>query len=141
MQRYFKINDIHIRRYSSIFYDIPRSGQEALPLSFRPPCRKRHRRISENILEYTTLLQNKRYTYSWIFSYILRYIAKRVGGLNFEFQASSLQATLKNIGEYLRIYNVIPKQMTFIITDILQYSKIYCEAGRRPYAIHNTPQT
>ena len=102
-------------------------------MSFRPPRRKRHRRISENILEYTTLLQNERYTYSWIFSNILRYTAKRVGGLNFEFQASSSQVTLKNIGEYIRIYNAIPKQTICIITDILQYSKIYREAGRGPF--------
>ena len=85
------------------------------------------------------LFLSKRYVLSQIFFNILRYTAKRVGGPSFEFQASSLQATSKNIGEYIRIYNVIPKQMTFIITDILQYSKIYCEAGRRPYAIHYTP--
>ncbi|MFC2657936.1 MAG: hypothetical protein ACFN1F_03935, partial [Segatella sp.] len=61
------------------------------------------------------------------------YTAKQVGGPSFEFQASSLQATLKNIEEYIRIYHAIHKQMTFIITDILQYSKIYREAGRRPF--------
>ena len=87
------------------------------------------------------LFLSKRYVLSQIFFNILRYTAKQVGGLNLKFQASSSQATLKNIGEYLRIYNVIPKQMTFIITDILQYSKIYCEAGRRTYAIHDTPLT
>ena len=79
------------------------------------------------------LFLSKRYVLSQIFFNILRYTAKRVGGLNFEFQASSSQVTSKNIGEYLRIYHVIPKQMTPIITDILQYSKIYREAGRRPF--------
>ena len=79
------------------------------------------------------LFLSKRYVLSQIFFNILRYTAKRVGGLNLEFQASSSQATLKNIREYIRIYNAIPKQMTPIITDILQYSKIYREAGRRPF--------
>ena len=87
------------------------------------------------------LFLSKRYVLSQIFFNILRYTAKQVGGPSFEFQASSSQATSKNIGEYLRIDNVIPKQMTFIITDILQYSKIYCEAGRGTYAIHYTPLT
>ena len=77
------------------------------------------------------LFLSKRYVLSQIFFNILRYTAKQVGGPSFEFQASPSQATLKNIGEYLRIYNAIHKQMTSIITDILQYSKIYCEAGRR----------
>ena len=66
-------------------------------------------RISENILEYITLLQNRWYTYSQIFFNILWYTAKQVGGPSFEFQASSLQATSKNIGEYIRIYNVTSK--------------------------------
>ena len=79
------------------------------------------------------LFLSKRYVLSQIFFNILRYTAKQVGGLSFEFQASSSQATLKNIREYIRIYNAIPKQMTPIITDILQYSKIYREAGRRPF--------
>ena len=45
------INNMDICRRPQIFRDIEKSRQETFPLKFRSPCRKRHPRISQKILE------------------------------------------------------------------------------------------
>ena len=77
---------------------------QRFPLHFRPPCRKRHLRISKNILEDIRVVGGQINWYFQIFSDILRYIAKRLGAFLLAVLAASSQATSKNIKEYFRRY-------------------------------------
>ena len=70
---------------------------QRFPLHFRPPRRRRHPRISKNILEDIKAVSIQVNSFYPIFSNILRYTAKRVGGLLLVVQASLSQATSENI--------------------------------------------
>ena len=50
-------------------------------LHFSFPCRRRHPKISKNIIEDIRIIGRLTNSYFQIFSDILRYTAKRVGGL------------------------------------------------------------
>ena len=54
-------------------------------LHFSSPRRRRHLRISKNIIEDTRGIGRQINSYFQIFSNILRYTAKRVGGLSLGF--------------------------------------------------------
>ena len=116
--------------YSPTFYGISLYGWERFPLRFRPPRRKRHLRISKNILEDIKVVGGQINWYFQIFSDFLRYTAKRVGAFLLAVLAASPQATSKNIEENLRRYKGCWRANKLIFSDILRYSKIYSEAGR-----------
>ena len=90
--------------YSPTFYGISLYGWEHFPLQFWSPCRRRHLRISKNILEDIRVVGGQINWYFQIFSDILRYTAKRLGAFLLAVLASSSQATSKNIKEYFRRY-------------------------------------
>ena len=94
-------------------------------LQFKAPCRKRHRRISENISEYTTLFLRKWHLLSQIFLNILWYTAKRLGELPLFFRYPRHKwhwRISENISEYIRL--LLSKQYLFlqIFSYILRYT-------------------
>ena len=97
---------------------------------FRPPCRRRHLRISKKISEDIRAIGRQINSYFQIFSDILRYTAKRLGVFLLVVQASSSQATSENIQEYYRRYKGYRKTNKLLFSDFLRYSKIYREAVR-----------
>ena len=99
-------------------------------LHFSSPCHRRHPRMSKNIIKDTKAIGRQTNSYFQIFSDILRYTAKRLGGLLLVVQASLSQATFENIQEYYRRYKGYWRANKLIFSDILRYSKIYREAGR-----------
>ena len=90
--------------YSPTFYSISPCGWEHFPLQFRPPCHRRHPRISKKILENIKVVGGQINWYFQIFSDVLRYTAKRLGAFLLAVLAASSQATSKNIKEYFRRY-------------------------------------
>ena len=100
-------------------------------LHFSSPCHRRHPRMSKNIIKDTKAIGRQTNSYFQISSNILRCTAKQVGGLSLGFQASSSRATSENIQEYYRRYKDYWKTNKLLFSDILRYSKIYREAGRR----------
>ena len=119
-----------ICRRPQIFRDIQKSRQETFPLKFRPPCRKRHLRISKKILEDIKVVSIQINSFYSIFLNFLRYTAKRLGVFLLAVQDSSSQATSENIAENLRRYKGCQHTNKFILFDILKFSEIYREAVR-----------
>ena len=115
---------------SPTFYSISLRGWEHFPLQFWPPRRRRHPRISKNILEDIKVVGEQINRYFQIFSDILRYTAKRLGAFLLAVLAALSQVTSKNIKENLRKYKGCWRANKLIFSDILRCSKIYREAVR-----------